>query len=665
MNRKAMLCLVVATLLLGTSGPAAVAAEEPPAPPPAQPPPTAPPSEPAAPRPSGLTEEVTVVAAPVVESTTVDDFGNPIVTVGEKQIEGLAAVDFASALRRVPGVVISRYNPVGSYGGGEGGAIYIRGQGSGRPGAEITTLYDGLPRFVGVWTHPLLDTMPVQSAARIEVHKAPEPALIGNMAFAAVNLVPKRWTGDGHGGRLLAEVGSDRFAQGALEYGGRSGSFDYYAAASGSRSDGARENADGQVTDLYARGGWEFAPGWTLSLLADFSSGWANDPGPVGAPQPSVTPKFEIDDRFGVLALERAGERWSGSLRLYADDGAIDWLQSEAGPAGEDVFSTLTDYLNYGARLRATLKLAQKGELVAGFDQDVYGGTARETRQGQPDAELGDFSFRNSSPYLALSWAFPLGGGANELVPSAGVRYNDSRYFGGDWGGQAGLVLRGSWGQVYARWSDSYNLPGVWTAFLYGGFGPRRDEWQDLAPERVRQYEVGTGLALGRDAQLDVSLFRSAASDALRFIPPPPPPPYFDNVGSYTVRGVEATLTWRAARALELMAGATWTSTDPENVPYTPEWTAVAGLSWSPATRWSVNLDGQWVDDRYAGNPRFPGAPALVDGYVLINGRVGFQLSTRGDGLELFVAGDNLTDAEYSYRPDYPMPGATVRGGVL
>jgi iron complex outermembrane receptor protein len=74
-----------------------------------------------------------------------------------------------SALRRVPGLTISRYNPIGSYGGGDGGAVFVRGQGSGRPGAEITMMVDGIPKFVGVWTHPLLDLLSVDLVHQVDV----------------------------------------------------------------------------------------------------------------------------------------------------------------------------------------------------------------------------------------------------------------------------------------------------------------------------------------------------------------------------------------------------------------------------------------------------------------------------------------------------------------
>ena len=70
-------------------------------------------------------EEVKVVASPIIEGNKVDDYGNRVTTVTEKQVEDLNALDFPSALRRTPGVTISRYNIVGSYGGDQGGSIYI------------------------------------------------------------------------------------------------------------------------------------------------------------------------------------------------------------------------------------------------------------------------------------------------------------------------------------------------------------------------------------------------------------------------------------------------------------------------------------------------------------------------------------------------------------
>jgi iron complex outermembrane receptor protein len=104
-------------------------------------------------------EAVEVVASPIIELNQIDNYASQSAVVTNKQIEGLNALDLPSALRWVPGVNISRYNLVGSYGGADGGAIFIRGMGGERPGAEILTLIDEKPIFQGIFTHPLMDLL--------------------------------------------------------------------------------------------------------------------------------------------------------------------------------------------------------------------------------------------------------------------------------------------------------------------------------------------------------------------------------------------------------------------------------------------------------------------------------------------------------------------------
>ena len=126
---------------------------------------------------------ITVEDSPIVEGSKIDVSGSLVTSISEQQIEDMYAQDLTSALRRVPGVVMSRYNPVGAFGGGDGGAFFIRGHGSGRPGGEIEFLTDGIPRFVGIWSHPLIDVANLDSTHRIDVYRSAQPVLLGNMAF--------------------------------------------------------------------------------------------------------------------------------------------------------------------------------------------------------------------------------------------------------------------------------------------------------------------------------------------------------------------------------------------------------------------------------------------------------------------------------------------------
>jgi outer membrane cobalamin receptor len=94
--------------------------------------------------------------------------------------------------------------------------------------------------------------------------------------------------------------------------------------------------------------------------------------------------------------------------------------------------------------------------------------------------------------------------------------------------------------------------------------------------------------------------------------------------------------------------------------------TAVGGLAWSSARGWNLNVDLQWVDDRYVLNPRYAAGEVEVGAYFLANARLSLPLrwlGIHGDG-SIFIFGENLTGEEYEYRVGYPMPGRMVQVGL-
>lgn len=603
-------------------------------------------------------EEVRVVAPPILEGDRVTPFATVVTTVTARQVEELGAGDLAAALRRVPGVTISRYNLVGAYGGGDGGAVYIRGQGSGRPGAEITTLVDGIPRFVGVWTHPLLDTLSIDSAAGLEVYKSAQPVLLGSMAFAGVNLLPKRVEREGSTTRLAGAFGEHTTSAGLVEHGARLGAWDYYLQGGERRSDGHRPDAGGRVRSAYGRLGYRLGRGWSASLQVHGANAWAEDPGPAGGPARGVVPRFAVQDVLAIATLGHQHRAGGGTLKFYHHGGDIDWLQWDGGQ--RHAFTTVTDFSAYGVRLREELQLPGRTLLTLGLDHDRYGGSTVERRPAT-SLPFPRLLLRTTACYAMAARTF---GSRVEITPSLGVRYMDTAEFGAQWGGEAGVVVRRGTTEVHAHLARAVNLPGVYTAVMFSRWG-RGDSWRHLEPEVLRHAEVGVGQRVGERLRLQLVAFTDRVTDALRFVPPPPPPPAFANIGSYRVRGVEASLSVRAGERAAFFGGATYLDPDPADVPNAPRWALVGGASWVPRAGVRVHLDAQWVDSQYVLNPRYATRQAAIDSYALVNLKGSWALVGGPRGrLELFLAGENLADVDYQYRPGYPAPGRMATGGV-
>ncbi|MGM3216819.1 TonB-dependent receptor plug domain-containing protein [Pseudomonas sp. PhalM4] len=227
-----------------------------------------------------------MVGTSVIDQNNVDSFGSLTTVVGQEQIRDLNALDLSSALRRTPGVVVSRFNPVGSFGGAEGGAVYIRGMGASRPGSEIKTYIDGVPFYMGVWGHPLLDLLPINAMQSISVYKGPQPQKFGN-TFAAIDLTPKvAEQGDNHHGELQLTGGSFRTATEQASLIGREGNFDYLLAQGAAHSDGDRSDGDGRLNNGMARLGYRLNDNWSTGLLVLHANNQVSDPGQKACQRP-------------------------------------------------------------------------------------------------------------------------------------------------------------------------------------------------------------------------------------------------------------------------------------------------------------------------------------------------------------------------------------------
>lgn len=619
--------------------------------------------------PAHVLPPVDVVATPIVGETTVNAFGFETTSVGREQIDALNAQDLAAALRRTPGVSIARYNAVGSFGGGEGGAVFLRGLGSSRPGGEIKTTLDGVPMGNGVFNHPLLDLLPIDLAAGVEVWRRAEPLAQGNM-FAGVNLTTPRIAESGGFARGTLSAGSFGALSEKLEAGGRFDAAEIYAGESLRRADGHRPDSDGRLANALVRFGWHASPNLELSYLVHRSDNRATDPGPTpGAGLPPTRGDVYTTQTWlhlATAAWTRTGG--AGSVKAYLSDGEANWLR-RASSANAD---SLNDYRLTGVRWRETQRPWDGGEIVGGIDVDwTRGRTLSRPPGAAPQLSFGPERFRLTSAYAGLSQAVNVGGEA-QLIPSVGVRYYEHARFGEAWAPQAGLVMRSGPWQWHASISRALNFPGLEVAAFSTVVVPALGQsWRTLRPERLRQSEAGVRYDFGAATSADITLFRNEGRERYVFVPPPPPPFRFLNVEKFRTQGAEFSVTTRPAKTISLFGGASWLEASPADLPYAPRWSLVGGATWRIVSALTVNLDGSYVAAQRAG-AQARAAAALnterVPAFAVFNVRLAYAFawdtaSPRRKG-EVFLAVENLLDRDYRYRPGYPMPGTGFTFGL-
>ncbi|MDP9531207.1 TonB-dependent receptor [Pseudomonas protegens] len=603
----------------------------------------------------------TVVGSSVIDQNKTDSFASLTTVVGQEQIRDLNALDLSSALRRTPGVTVSRFNPVGSFGGAEGGAVYIRGMGASRPGSEIKTYIDGVPFYMGVWGHPLLDLLPINAMQSISVYKGPQPQKFGN-TFAAIDLTPRLAdSGDNQHGELQLTGGSFRTATDQASLIGRSGDWDYLLAQGAARSAGDRPDGDGRLNNGLARIGYRLNDNWHAGVLLLHANNQASDPGQEGLPDTRAG-QFNTRGTLASLSLEHEYDWGNGSLKLYHNEGRGSALEQQ-GLDGD----TISDFTLQGLRWEETLRPWHNAEVALGLDVDESQGNVKFKRVSPaPYADFDAPTLRVTSPHLALSQAFELNDNWT-LTPSAGVRTYQHNVFESASAPHAGVLLSTDNVEFRANASRGINYPGLEASVMSSLIPALGESWRDLKPEKLDHQELGVKFNPIDSATLDLAVFKDKLQDRYLFaFPPTVSRPSYINLGDYQIKGAEASWQQRWTDQWSSFVGFTWLDPSLKTLPYAPKQSLSLGTTYETGP-WRLSADAQYQKDMYVlAEERSAGASNVsrVDSFTLVNARVGYAVPALGKVGEVFVAVENLFDRDYAYRTGYPMPGTSAQLGV-
>lgn len=567
--------------------------------------------------------------------------------VSEKQIENRFQSSLLPLLtEEVPGFFITQRGAMG-YGvaAGAAGGMSIRGIG-GTPTTGVLVLIDGHPQYMGLMGHPLADSYQSMMTERVEVVRGPASMLYGSNAMGGViNIITKESRKDGFrsAGELIHGSHHTYNAEASADL--RHERVHANMNLGYNRSDGHRENMDFSQLNGYAKLGYDFSPHWTTFADLNLSKTKSSNPGSVDAPM--------LDNDADVLrgmvsaAIENDYGRTSGAVKLFYNFGSHQIDEGYRPEAQPKTYLFHSNDQMTGVSVHQSYSLHRGNNTTAGFDFQRFGGKAWNKFKDQTDnAELANVHLTEIAGYINMQQTLL----QNKLTLNAGVRLDHHEQTGSEWIPQLGLSFTPSAATTMkAVVSKGFRNPTIREMYMFPPQNP------DLRPERLMNYEISWLQSLiDNKMSLGVNLFYIDGDNLIQTLPVDGKPQNV-NTGKVENKGLEITAAYRITPQLQVSGNYSFLDMTYKIVA-APEHKLYVGASYA-LHRWMVATGVQHIGNLYTAV-----TPDLTkNSFTLWNARASYKAN---NWLEIFARGENLLGQSYEINKGFPMPSATVFGGV-
>ena len=587
---------------------------------------------------SVLIDEVVVTGSRA--SVTTNNLPMSVSVVTESQLENRMEQSVLPLLvERVPSLMITSRSVMG-YGASSGAAGGITIRGVGESGSQVLMLIDGHPQFMGIFSHPLTDTYQTLMAERIEVVRGPASVLYGASAMGGViNIITRQQKENGANTHVRAMYGSFNTLSTEVVNTTRFGKFNSVLSLGYNRTDGHRENMEFEQFSGYAKVGYDFSKNWKSFVDLDLSQSYSSNPGTVQ--NPMIDNDMDILRGITSFSLQNEYDRTSGALKVFYNFGKHFINDGWRGGAPRDNRFNSTDWM-LGVTLFQNYRFFSGNQTTAGLDFQRYGGHAWTSYlDDRPDNDIANEYVNDIAGYVnfqQMLWS--------KLMVNAGVRFDHHTVAGNQWIPQFGLSYFAANNTIIkAIVSKGYRNPTIRELYMFNQRNP------DLESESLMNYEVSlTQYLLNRKLQFELNFYYMDGKNSIvldgsnKWI----------NTGNIENYGLEFSGNYRVMPNLNINANYSYLHMV-HKIIASPEHKLYAGVDYN-IKKWYFSTGMQYVHNLVIDVDNNEN-----ESFVLWNARVSYKPLKWFD---IYVRGENLFNQKYEMYQGYPMPGATVFGGV-
>lgn len=573
---------------------------------------------------------------PVVAGTSVS-----VVTQEDMQRRGDRTA--ADALKRIPGVTLSRN-------GGIGSTSQVRVRGS-DPG-QVRVLVDGISVNDASNSDNSFDfaTMLVTDIERVEVLRGPQSSLYGADAIGGVINIITRKGPKNNGISAFSEAGTYRsFTEGFDARGGDQVLY-YGMSAQHLKTEGfnriraGREKDGTRVADLKANLGGKFADNWSFDLSGGYSDAKIDfDPSPT------------VDGnaiQYRAVAFGQATTKLTlldGRLDNTVKFGANDTSREFDEPQSTTRFSTF-DGLRTQASYQADLRVRTRDVASAGVEFQRDDSRTTSTTAANVTTTGVNRAIDNHAVFGQYIW-----GATEDWTITVSGRHDNNQQFdsANTYRLTSAYEIRPTRTTLHASTGTGYKAPS-----LFQLFSPANGN-ASLEPEESRGYDAGvTQRFWGERASLDVTGFHNAFENLIVF--DTLTSRYF-NVRKANTYGLEHTLNVAIMPELLVTAAYTWLMSEDESnnrrLQRRPRHTATLGVDYDISVKSRVGAQWRYISRQWDTSS----GDRVVKPYTAVDVTASYDLTNL---VSVYGRVENLLDKSYQEAARYSAPGRSVFGGL-